>query len=124
MIAAYNDVYGGFNFNGYGKGEVLVEIPQGWRVDVRCINDSRSMRHSCALVRDLAVSPAFPGAASPSPMGGLPPGGAAAFSFLAANRGTYRIVCLVPGHEQDGMWDVLDVTRSRRPNVVLLRRPP
>lgn len=24
LIAAYNDVYGGYNFNGYGKGEVLV----------------------------------------------------------------------------------------------------
>jgi sulfocyanin SoxE-like protein len=124
LIAAYNDVYDGFNFNGYGKGEVLVEIPEGWRVDVRCTNGSRSMRHSCAIVRGLTAAPAFPGAASPTPIRGVGPGGAAAFSFVAANQGTYRIVCLVPGHEQEGMWDVLDVTHGRIPAVVLLRRPP
>jgi FtsP/CotA-like multicopper oxidase with cupredoxin domain len=123
LIAAYNDSYNGFNFNGYGKGEVLVEIPRGWRVHVRCANDSRSAPHSCAIVRDLTATPAFPGAASPHPTGGLPPGSAASFSFVAAKQGTYRITCLVPGHEQGGMWDVLDVTRSRLPAVVLLRRP-
>jgi hypothetical protein len=25
---AYNGVYGGFNFNGYGKGQVLVDTPK------------------------------------------------------------------------------------------------
>lgn len=120
LIAAYNDVYDGFNFNGYGKGQVLVEIPHGWRVDVRCMNRSQSMRHSCAVVRGLTATPAFPGAASP----GVPPGGTAAFSFAATRRGTYRIVCLVPGHEQEGMWDVLDVTSKQLPAVILLRRSP
>jgi hypothetical protein len=40
LIAAYNDVYHGFNFNGYGKGQVLVDIPRGWRVNVHCLNNS------------------------------------------------------------------------------------
>jgi hypothetical protein len=124
LIAAYNDVYNGFNFNGYGKGQVLVEIPEGWRVRVRCTNDSRSMRHSCAIVRGLTTAPAFPGAASPTPHEGLPPGGTAAFLFSTTSPGTYRIVCLVPGHEGEGMWDVLDVTSRRLPAVALLRRPP
>jgi FtsP/CotA-like multicopper oxidase with cupredoxin domain len=124
LVTAYNNAYNGFNFNGYAKGQVLVEIPQGWRVEVRCMNDSPDMRHSCAIVRGLTASPAFPGAASPHATGGLPPGGAATFSFAATKAGTYRIACLVPGHEQEGMWDVLDVTRTRRPAVVLLRRSP
>jgi FtsP/CotA-like multicopper oxidase with cupredoxin domain len=125
LTAAYNDVYQGFNFNGYGKGQVLVEVPRGWRVNVRCVNNSSSMRHSCAIVRGVSGrTPAFPGAASPGSQYGLPPGHAAAFSFVATRAGTYRIVCLVPAHEQAGMWDVLDVTRDRSPAVVLLRRLP
>jgi Sulfocyanin (SoxE) domain len=125
LIAAYNDVYDGFNFNGYGKGQVLVEVPLGWRVNVRCVNNSSSMPHSCAIVRGVSGrTSAFPGAASPGPQYGLPPRHSAAFSFLAARAGTYRIVCLVPGHEQEGMWDVLDVTHDRLPAVVLLRRLP
>jgi len=125
LIAAYNNVYGGFNFNGYGKGQVLVEVPRGWRVNVRCVNNSSTMRHSCAIVRGVSGrTAAFPGAASPGPQYGLAPRHKAAFSFLPTKIGTYRIVCLVPGHEQEGMWDVLDVTHDRTPTVVLLRRLP
>jgi Sulfocyanin (SoxE) domain len=123
LIAAYNHVYGGFNFNGYGKGQVLVEIPRGWHVNVRCTNNSSSMRHSCAIVRGVSgKTPAFPGAASRSAQVGLAPRHTAAFSFLASRLGSYRIACLVPAHEQSGMWDVLDVIRDRRPAVILLRR--
>jgi FtsP/CotA-like multicopper oxidase with cupredoxin domain len=122
LIAAYNDVYDGFNFNGYGKGQVLVEVPRGWRVDVRCVNNSSSMRHSCAIVRGVSRrTPAFRGAASPGSQDGLAPRHAASFSFLATRDGTYRIVCLVAAHEQEGMWDVFDVTHDRLPAVVLLR---
>jgi hypothetical protein len=123
LIAAYNDAYGGFNFNGYGKGQVLIDVPRGWRVNVRCSNNSSSMLHSCAVVRGVGGgAPVFPGAASPDPHDGLPPHHQAVFSFRAARTGTYRIVCLVPGHEQAGMWDVLDVTRDRVPAAVLLRK--
>lgn len=125
LIAAYNDDYGGFNFNGYGKGQVLVEVPRRWRVNVRCMNNSSSMRHSCAIVRGVSGrTPAFSGAESPAAQDGLPPRSAVAFSFFAARLGTYRIACLVPAHEQAGMWDVLDVTRDRLPAVLLLRRLP
>jgi FtsP/CotA-like multicopper oxidase with cupredoxin domain len=123
LTASYNGNYDGFNFNGYGKGQVLVEVPRGWRVNVRCVNNSSSMRHSCAIVRGVgAGAPAFRGAASAAPQVGLTPGQTALFSFRAAKAGTYRIACLVPAHEQAGMWDVLDVTRARLPAVVLLRR--
>jgi FtsP/CotA-like multicopper oxidase with cupredoxin domain len=125
LIAAYNNVYGGFNFNGYGKGQVLVAVPRGWRVNVRCMNNSSSMHHSCAIVRGVSgTTPAFPGASSPAAHSGLAPRQTVAFSFLAARLGTYRIACLVLGHEQAGMWDVLDVTRDRIPAVSFLRRLP
>jgi hypothetical protein len=122
LVAAYNGVYDGFNFNGYAKGEILVEVPRGWLVNVHCVNNSSTMRHSCAIVRGVSGSPAFAGSVPRSSRDGLPPGGSATFSFVAAKTGTYRIACPVPGHEQAGMWDVLDVTKSRAPHVVSLRR--
>lgn len=124
LIAAYNDAYGGFNFDGYGKGEALVVIPKGWRVEVRCTNDAADLRHSCAVVRGAgAAAPAFPGWASAHPTIGLPPHGSTSFSFVATHVGTFRIACLVAGHETAGMWNVLDITRGGLPRVVLLRPP-
>ena len=94
-------------------------------MNVRCVNKSSSMHHSCAIVRGVSeTTPAFPGAASAGWHYGLPPRRQAAISFLATRTGTYRIACLVPAHEQAGMWDVLDVTHDRAPAVSLLRGSP
>jgi hypothetical protein len=124
LIPGYNGAYGGFNFNGYGKGEVLVSVPVGWRVTARCANVRSAARNSCAVVRGPGeVRPAFPHAASTRPLLGLRSGATDTFSFIAAARGSYRLACLVPGHERAGEWDVLDVVRAARPSVVLLRRP-
>jgi hypothetical protein len=121
--AGYDGAYAGFNFNGYGKGAVLVSIPRGWRVTVHCINRSASLRHSCAIVRGVGANgAAFPYASSPDPRGGLPPGHAAAFTFVASTTGVFRLASLVPGQERAGMWDVFQVTGSGSPSVQLLRR--
>lgn len=123
LVAAADDAFGGFNFNGRSKGAVLVTVPLGWKVVVRCANARGSARrHSCAVVRGpLSVDAAFPGAASPDPRTGLAAGGTTTFSFVASRRGSYRLACLVPGHERAGMWDVLDVTSASVPSVRLLR---
>jgi hypothetical protein len=121
--AGYDGVYAGFNFNGYGKGAVLVSIPRGWRVTVRCINRSASLRHSCAIVRGPgAIAPAFPHSSSPDPERGLPPGKAAKFTFVASMTGVYRLASLVPEQERAGMWDAFEVKGSGSPSVQLLRR--
>ena len=39
LVPAYDNVYGGFNLNGYAKGEVAVIVPVGRRVVVRCANN-------------------------------------------------------------------------------------
>jgi hypothetical protein len=125
LLAAYNGVYGGFNFNGYGKGQVLVDIPKGWRVRVSCTDGSSSLSHSCAIVRGVGTTAlAFPGSASPRAQAGLSPHHSTTFSFVAAHVGSFRIACLVAGHELAGMWDVLDVSHRRLPSVTLLRRLP
>lgn len=77
-----------YNFNAYSRGQVLVEVPLGWRVVVRCINTVSDGPHSCAIVdNSLSTGPAFPGASTPDPQRGLDPGQSATFSFLASRPG-------------------------------------
>jgi len=117
LLAGLGGENNGFNFDGYGRGELLVTIPFGWRVVADCENRGGA-RHSCAVVKgSLSTRPAFPGAASPTPVAGLSPGSKATFSFTAARTGSFRIACLVPGHEQARQWDVLDVVRGGKPSI-------
>jgi hypothetical protein len=113
LYAGYNGENNGFNFDGYGRGELMITVPSGWRVRVMCSNRG-ALAHSCAVVRGpMTVTPAFRGAATPI----LPPGSTTAFSFVASRVGSYRFACLVPGHEEARMWDVLVVTRGGRPSI-------
>src|SRR6185503_17317286 len=104
-------------FDGYGRGELDVRVPLGWRVVVDCENRG-GLRHSCAIVRgSLSVAPAFRGASSPQPLTGLSPGAKATFSFTASRTGTFRIACLVAGQEQARMFDVLEIVRGGTPAI-------
>jgi Sulfocyanin (SoxE) domain len=114
--------FSGFNFDGYGGGAMRVSVPVGWTVDVTCKNDSTTMAHSCAIVDDAPITTsggtiAFRGASIPNPVNGLGLGVSASFQFIASKIGTYRIDCLVIGHEADGMWDWFNVTPSGLPSV-------
>jgi len=114
LVAGYDSENNGFNFDGYGRGELLVTVPLGWRVRVSCVNRG-GMRHSCAVVKGPGtVQPSFAGASVPDPTYGLQQGRSATFSFVASRTGSYRLACLVPGHEEARMWDVLEVTRGGR----------
>ena len=117
LIAGYDDNNSGFNFDGYARGELWLTIPRGWRVVVRCSNRS-PIRHSCAVVRGpMNARPAFRGAVTPHPRRGLAQGESARFSFRATRVGAYRLACLVPGHEEARMWDLLRIVRSGRPRA-------
>jgi Sulfocyanin (SoxE) domain len=117
LVAGYDAENNGFNFDGYGRGELLVDVPLGWRVQVACSNRG-GMRHSCAVVADsMTVQPAFNGASSPHPTYGLEPGKSATFAFVASRVGSFRLACLVPGHEEARMWDVLEITRGGKPSI-------
>jgi sulfocyanin SoxE-like protein len=118
LVAAYDSTNHGFNFDGYGRGELLVTVPVGWRISVLCRNRG-PLRHSCAVVRGpMEAAPAFRGATTADPVAGLEAGDSARFTFTASRVGTFRLACLVPGHEEARMWDVLDVARSSRPSIV------
>ncbi len=117
LLAELGNANNGFNFDGYGRGELLVRVPVGWRVVVDCENRGGE-RHSCAVVHgSLAERPAFAGASSPHPISGLSPGSKAVFSFVASRVGVYRIASLVAGQEQARMYAVLEVTRGGRPSI-------
>jgi sulfocyanin SoxE-like protein len=117
LIAAYDGANGGFNFDGYGRGELIVTVPRRWRVVIRCRNRS-IVRHSCAVVSGpMATRAAFRGASTPNPRLGLAKGAVATFSFRASRVGGFRLACLVPGHEDARMWDVLRIVDRGRPSI-------
>jgi mycothiol synthase len=123
LLAGLGSSNNGFNFDGYGRGELRVSVPRGWRVKVHCVNRG-SMRHSCAVVANsLATTPAFRGAATPHPVEGLSPGAKATFAFVASRAGVYRIACLVPGHELARMFAVLTITRGGHPSISAVPGP-
>ncbi len=115
LVAGYNGANSGFNFDGYSGGNVEIDVPQGWAVTITCSNKG-PLNHSCAVVADEAASqPVFTGATTPNPGAGLPAGQQANFTFKPDRTGTYRIACLVPGHEPEGMWIVFRVVGSGSP---------
>ncbi|MGZ4353770.1 MAG: sulfocyanin-like copper-binding protein, partial [Gaiellaceae bacterium] len=117
LLAGLGGANDGFNFNGYGRGRLLVRVPLGWRVVVECTNRG-ARRSSCAVVKgSLSTRPAFAGASSPDPITGIGPGASATFSFVAARLGTFRIASLVAGQEQARMFAVLDVIPDGRPSI-------
>lgn len=107
----------GYNFDGYGRGELIASVPKGWRVTVACEN--RGLRRtSCAVVTGArSATLAFRGASVPAPQQGLAPGAKAQFSFLASRAGSYRIASLVPGQAEARMYAVLRVTPAGRPSI-------
>jgi uncharacterized cupredoxin-like copper-binding protein len=120
LIASYNGENGGFNFDGYSR-YLMWTVPRGWTVLVVCTNHG-PLRHSCAVVKGAdSAKPAFRGAATPQPQIGLEAGHTVRFMFRPGKTGVYRFACLVPGHEDARMWDVLKITRGGKPSVVDLR---
>ncbi len=113
-------------FNGYSRGHVLVKVPVGWHVTVRCTNSSSVAKQSCAITdNSLAMRPAFPGSATPHPVAGLQPGSSASFTFLASRAGVFRIASLVDNEEiGNGMWDTLQVGGTARPAVTQYLKTP
>ena len=117
MLAALGSSNGGYNFDDYGRGELIASVPQGWRVTVLCDNRG-SRRASCAVVTGArSATLAFPGASVPQPADGLSPGKKARFSFTATHPGVFGITSLVPGQAEARMYAVLVVTRGGRPSI-------
>jgi uncharacterized cupredoxin-like copper-binding protein len=119
LIGGLGSAGGGLNFNGTVDGRMVVSVPKGWRVTVDFKNEG-SLNHSAAIVANArSTKPAFPGASTPNPTVGQATGQSATFSFVASRVGTYRIACLVPGHEDAGMWAAFRVLPKGLPSIAL-----
>lgn len=119
IIAAKTSNNNGFNFNGYSKGQLTITVPVNWHVKVNFSNDSSAIPHSAEIVpfsqhdNSNGFTEAFTGSATPKPMLGITKGESESFSFTASKFGKYALVCAVPGHSSDGLWDNFTVS----PNV-------
>ena len=118
LIAGAPAVNLGLNFDGYDKGAMTVTVPVGWNVTVDFSNQG-SINHSAAVVTATGTTPVFPGAETPTPLDGTPPGQTVSFTFVANQSGSYRVSCLVPGHEAKGMWVGLVIASGGLPTVQL-----
>ena len=117
MVAALGSSNNGFNFDDYGRGELIVSVPQGWGVTI-VFRNRGSRLTSCAVVDGArSATLAFSGATVPDPVQGLSPGSRAQFSFTASRTGSFRIVSLVPGQAEARMYAVLVVTRGGPPSI-------
>lgn len=120
LEAAYKNINGGFNFNGFSSGNMTVTIPKGWDVQVSFTNDSSDDAHSAMIVpyndrqatNLSASSEAFKNSSTPNSFIGVMKGTKQKFNFIASKAGKYAIVCGVPGHDAAGMWDTLIVSDS------------
>lgn len=121
LIAGYNNVNSGFNFNGAAHGQMTISVPLGDTIDVAFSNKAQGVQHDVVVIPYTTVlpagssSPAFPGAISPARRFG--PGGfgsgantAQTFSFVAGKAGTYMLICGIAGHAIAGMWDTMVVS--------------
>jgi plastocyanin len=120
LVANYDSSNGGMNFDGYSKGQMVVDVPQGWKVTVHFSNANGQMTHSAMVVPFSAHSDmnfsnssvAFAGATSPNPSLGTAKGVNQDVTFTVDTSGQYAIVCAVPSHAAMGMWDTLNVIDS------------
>lgn len=118
VVAAYNNAANGYNFDGGAHGNLTFTVPVDWKVTMRFTNRAAVPHSAVVAASRTASTPAFAGAATPSPTSGLPKGQAASFTFTANRAGNYYLVCAVPGHEVLGMWDKVVISSSaHRPSV-------
>jgi hypothetical protein len=117
MLAALGSSNNGYNFDGYGRGELIASVPRGWRVTVQFQNRGPRRASAAVVTGARSATLAFPGAAVPDPVQGIAPGGTSQFSFAAGHTGVFRIASLVPGQAEARMYAVLVVTGGGRPSI-------
>ncbi len=118
LVAGLTDHNGGMNFNGFGKGGLLLTVPKGWSVVLHFKNQDPNLPHSVEVIADTdpvpagPVPPAFEHAATRQVEQGFSAGRGDDVRFVAAKAGSYLIFCAVPGHGPAGMWIRLAVSAT------------
>jgi uncharacterized cupredoxin-like copper-binding protein len=118
LVAGLTDRNGGMNFNGFGKGGLVLTVPKGWSVVLHFKNQDQNLPHSAEVIADMdpvpvgPVPPAFEHAATARVDQGFSAGQGEDVRFVAAKAGSYLIFCAVPGHGPAGMWIRLVVSAT------------
>jgi sulfocyanin len=119
ILMAENGNNGTLNFNGYGHGEMTIEVPLGWKVHMHVINKGEgAIPHSLEImtpaegVPQQAVQPAFSQAETVDLVPGMSVGKSDDVDFLADKEGKFWIMCGVPNHAVGGMWDWFIVSKT------------
>ncbi len=109
-----------WNFNGAIKGELAINVPEGYTVSIELVNQDPNMAHSLGISAELsnftmppAVEPVFAGAITSSPQSVVDAtlsGESETISFVADAAGSYSMVCYIAGHTALGMWLFFNVT--------------
>lgn len=128
VISSVGGLNNGLNFNGYANGAVIVNVPEGWTVNVNFENRS-NFPHSVAIVPVEMVNqrnvgdPAFEGAATGGAEAGII--GTSTFTFVASEIGNYAIACAVPSHSLRGQWWYFNVVSAdQQPSVQIADLEP
>lgn len=124
LVSGLTPNAGGWNFDGYARGETSIIVPVGTKVVMKYYNDD-IVPHSAVVVAGTASTvpsapgaPVFAGATTTRADNGLMTGGADDMRFTADKAGKYLIVCGIPGHAQSGMWVWFDVSSgAKAPSV-------
>jgi Sulfocyanin (SoxE) domain len=110
---------GPFNFNGFTSGGATLTIPPRSN-NVMNFEQNDGTPHSAVIVAGTGPlpnadgDPAIPRGYTNKVTEGLPQGAKDVIRLTAPDRGTYRIICGVPGHALSGMWIWLKVDPSAK----------
>jgi hypothetical protein len=127
ITAGLTPVANHWNFNGYIHGQMAINVPEGYTVNIEFTNRDPNMAHSLGIspeTQNFSVPPApvpvFEGAISQNPgsmVDGTMPGETETITFVAARAGTYSMVCYIPGHTAIGMWAWFNVTSGQEAGI-------
>src|SRR2546421_3499249 len=118
LVAGLTEANGGMNFNGFGRGGLVLTVPQGWTVVLHYKNDDPNLPHSVEVIPEAAaiptgpVPPAFEHATTGRLEQGFSTGQGAEIRFVTGKAGSFLIFCAVPGHGAAGMWVRLAVSEA------------
>src|SRR6266568_7548062 len=116
LVAGLTEANGGMNFNGFGRGGLVLTVPRGWNVVFHFRNEDPNLPHSVEVIADAEaipigpVPPAFEHAMTGRIEQGFQTGQGTDVRFVAGKAGSFLIFCAVPGHGVAGMWIRLAVS--------------
>jgi hypothetical protein len=127
VIAGLTPVANSWNFNGFINGQMAINVPEGYTVNIEFTNRDPNMAHSLGIspeTQNFSVPPqpvpVFEGAISQNPgsmVDGTMPGETETITFVAERAGNYSMVCYIPGHTAIGMWVWFTVTAGQEAGI-------